>query len=545
MANSFSVTNNSKDTKLVVIDVYTTEPVPVNYLYEQTLQLISSSSSQPYVASNGGYETFGFPAPHKDSNGTDLPYTFIIADATTLRPVCVKTVGLTEVATIGGFTIEEKQIDYIKRVLEFIQNIAAFPTSDLAMDFAAALKDEDTDISVFFKKTKSYPDVQFEDVALVYSYYSALPYGWVDGKNTKFYLYSKDYKNNTDTDEPVGHLEITNDWSLPLPVKLDTDKCKISLSTYDDKKTISLEFKDGAFWDSTKKDIPLVALKGSFIVPSQFTMENSRNDLEAYVIGSLNGYDVFGLNGKAPHDQDDDGGFLDTFKVHNFKEGLDLALYFVGIGTAIAFFVGIYYGVKYVKNKFTSDDALETHKKAEELKETIQKSGQKLLRKVVRQVDQMDYLGDVQEIQGAARTLAVNKRLRFAKINLEDIIDSLGDSITALGNTHVDNRVQTILDDLGALRTQLAEGNLGDIADLIDNRTSADLEGYNTTINEIKGTVVGRMSAEQKKAYKEAQEAYQEVIEVELVIEEQLIEIADGENLQDIPADERPPADIE
>ncbi|PVD52257.1 hypothetical protein DC498_11070 [Terrimonas sp.] len=536
MANGFKVTNNiSKEINLVVIDTYTTEVIPTQYLYEQSLQLITSSTSQRFISPKGGQELFEFPAVHTDKNGTELPYSFIIAVAETLAPVCVQTVSLSEVQTLDGFTITDEQVTYINKVFDFIQNIAAFPTSDLAVDFATVLKaGTDADIAAFFAASKGYTDVKIDDVMLAQSYYDALPYGWVNGKNAKFYLYSKDYKNNTDTDEPIGHIEITNDWSVPITVTPDPVKFKISLTTYDDSKTIPLEFKDGTFWDSIQKDIPLVALKGSFIVPSQFTMDNSRTDIEPYVIGNMNGYDVFGLNEKAPHDQDGDGGFLDVFEVHNFKEGLDLALYFVGIGTAIAFFVGVYYGIKYVKNKFRSDDTIETQKKAKEVKEAIQASVEKILKKVVRQVEQNDYLGDVNEIQGAAKTLAINKRLRVARTNLQDAANSLTDSITALGSNHVDAGMQNILDALTPIQTRLANGSLEDISGLIDLNTSDLLQQYNTRINARKIAVVDRMSNEQKKAFKEAQDAYDEVMEVERFIEEQLVELSEGNDAEEL-----------
>lgn len=531
MATKFwKITNHiSTATNLVLIDAYTDQVLPSVFFYEQTLQLVPLPSTELYIKPNA-YDTVVLPDPHRDTAGNTMPYTFIIAKAETLAPIAA--IVCPADGTPSDLEVTDDMFNYIKKVYDFIKNIAAFPTSDLSKNFVTAMNDgSDSAIQAFFDGTTDYKYVKIDDVHLVQTYYKALPYGWTGGRNTKFYLYAKDYKNNTDTDEPVADLNISNDWTLPIAVSPDSAKFKMELNTYDDKKTIQLGFKDGAFWDSTTTDTPKLVLAGSFIMPSQLTGETSRNEIEAYLLGNLYGYDVFGLSSMAPHDQDDDGGFLDVFAVHNFKEGLDLTMYFISIGMGISFLVGCYYAVKYIKNKFNSDDALETIKKAQEIKEYIRQNNETLAGLINERVRVIEP-ENIPVAQVDANQQLVNANLRAARVALDRMIDCQLDSITALASIHADANLQTIMDALDGIQTSL-DGTLTDVGNLIDGGVCARLQVLNGRIAELRVNGERHMTEGEIEDFNHAQENYNNARELEFEYERAIADIRRGENEQE------------
>jgi hypothetical protein len=530
-STSWKISNfNSKGINLVLIDAYTDQVLPSTFFYEQKMSLLTASSSQPYIVPDG-YETFAVPDPHKDTAGNTVPYTFIIADAATLAPVhwvsCKN-----DASDLTDLIISDETFTYIGKAYDFVKNIAAFPTSDLAIQFAEVMNGGDeTKIEAFFRDSKDYTGLKIEDVLLVQSYYKALPYGWTGGRDTKFYLYSTEYKNNTSDDEPIGDLSLTSDWSIPLDVNFAASKLTISLKTYNDNKTTTLVFKNGTFWDNPNTDTPKVALAGSFIMPSQFTMENSRNEIEAYVVGRLNGYNVFGLNEKAPHDQDNDGGFLDIFAVHTFKDRLDLAMYFINIGIGISFLVSCYYAVKYVKNKFKSDDTLETIKKAEEIKEFITQNNE-LLAARINPAAPVPRAADLRQAQRETREQLVDRATRQAKVNIQEMVNSQRAGYTAISNKFVSEDTLQAIDNLDTIQGYIDTDTLAGFRGRLEEITTMLTNG-NVTLIASKQNINRRLSDTEKEAYDRAHETYERIrIEQEANARE-VREIQEGEDVRE------------
>jgi hypothetical protein len=261
-------------------------------------------------------------------------------------------------------------------------------------------------------------------------------------------------------------------------------------------------------------------------MPSELTMDNTRNSVEPYLIGRLNDYEVFGLNEKAPHDDDGENGFLDVFQVHNFKQGLGLALYFAGIGATIAFFVGCFYGIKYLKNKFRSDDKVDLQKKVEEIKESMRENNEALLKTVDQSIKVIEPENlDADQIE--ARRELIDVKTRMAKDNIQHMVDSQLLSIDAMAAYHEDNRMQDIVDGLGDIQ-EVLRGDLDAVLNLIDGGVLDRLHNYNQSIIEIRLRATRYMGEVQKEQFSDAQETYIAIRQEEMLNERQLKEDRQG-----------------
>lgn len=508
-SKSWKISNsNSNNINIVLIDAYSDEVLPSTFFYEQTISLITASSSQPYVVP-GGYETFPVPDPHKDTAGNAVPYTFIIADAATLAPVTWVTCRA-DASDLTDLTISDDTFTYIGKAYDFVKNIAAFPASDLAIDFAEVMKNNnEADIAAFFRNSKDYTNLKVEDILLVQSYYKALPYGWAGGKDTKFYIYATSYKNNTDDDEPIADLTLTGDWSIPPNIKPDSSKFTIELNTYDDHKTIRLAFKDGTFTDNPDTDTPKIVLAGSFIMPSQLTMENSRNEIEAYVVGRLNGYSVFGLNEKAPHDQDNDGGFLDLFAVHNFKEKLDLAMYFITLGMGFSFFVSAYYAIKYLKNKFRSDDTMELIKKAREIQDFITANNDVLINRI-NPGAAAPRPAEMRPRQQETRQQLIDSATRQSKVNVQELVNAQRAGYLAISDKYINADTIEAIDNLNTIQGYIDTDTLVQFRGHFEEMTNL-LTACNVRLIAGKQTINRHLNENERRAYDRAQETYERI----------------------------------
>jgi hypothetical protein len=540
---NWKITNSitSGGIKLVLFDVYTDQDAPDGFFYEQTLNPISSSSSQRCI-SPGGFEIFPIPPVHRNEKGDTVDYTFIIAMADTLAPVASVSCKADTSDLPANYEVTDDTVKYINNVYDFYENISAFPTSELAIDFADVMNGgTESEIQAFFNNTQDYKNVKIDDVLLVQSYYKALPYGWCQGKYTKFYLYSQDYQNNTDTDKPIGEVNITNDWSdLPLPVIPDPKKFKTTLKTNRDDKTINIEFKNGTFWDSIKTDTPKIGLSCLFAMPSQFTMDDEHNNIEICLAGTINGYDVFGVSEKAPHDQDGKDGFSDVMSPETFKDYVDLVMYFITLGMGIGFLVSCYYAGKYLYNRFKSDDTLATEEETLEIRKLITANDQRILELIENNNQRVTDLvaprvrriqpRNIRFEQEQARARLLDAKTRQAKGNIQRMVDAQTASLETIGNRFANNQTADIMDGLdriqGLLDGGLVEFRAG-MADITQNLTQ-----YNEIIRAGKANVNNRLSGEERQAFDNAQAAYDASAELQEVTREEMRQIEEGRDVR-------------
>jgi hypothetical protein len=504
----WNITNSTSGSKknLVVIDASVDSDSPGEFYYDQHTTLLSLSSNEDYIVP-GKSGSVVIPDVHKDKLGNSLTFTFIIAEAETLAPVKSVTC-IADLSDLEDLTIDDGTIDTIQTVFDFNRNITAFPYSDLATGFAALDYTDEHAVNSFFNNTRDYQEVTLDSWHLVRSYYNALPYGWANGKDTTIYLYSGTFENNLDTDvvRSIGSISITNNWTLPLPLTVP-DPFKIELKLSDDT-TVQLVFSNGVFWDSGDAETARLSLAGSFIVPSQLALGNRKNDIVTFLAGTINGNKAFGMEGDAPNGKDDDGGLRGLFDVHSVKEGLTLAMYFIGLALGIGILVKLGMFVRWYRNygKPTVDQRERTAQ-TEDLKKYITEKVSLLATQVNSQI-RVPQQNEMPADQAALKQQQVKLKTDQAKENIRKMADAQYDALDLISSKYSSTDLQLAFDNLGRVEYNMNDADM-DFNDLVGD-SMARLSHNTETIIAARTFIASHLTADETKAYKESMKVYED-----------------------------------
>jgi hypothetical protein len=207
---------------------------------------------------------------------------------------------------------------------KFQQSISAYPNSQLAKNYQAAITQSSTAADnsadgsanssdnvadsitgatdAFFKGTKSFQNVTLADVVAVQSYYNTFPFAWAQySGSVTYYLYSSD---GTATSF-VGTLSLAKSGAVDItqpnggytctftPATNPSDTTSVDVNTAQAK---SLTYTGGLFVDDVSADIPMVAVKGIYQLKSQITRNPDDAQIIPLLTGSVNGVTIFGTD---------------------------------------------------------------------------------------------------------------------------------------------------------------------------------------------------------------------------------------------------------
>lgn len=344
------INNTSSD--IVVIDAVgsdTSSTVQAQQIYNQNLSLLKTTDGQSIITKNTTGtvtldDTYKDPDTGKDTYST--LYQLILAAPSNLFPIKIQGEMLNFFAnpeTYPDVTTTDTDVSNMKLAQQFQQTILAYPTSDLAKNFSAALNntqqtanstsDIDKGVAAFFASTQQYQSLDLNMVTAVSTYYNAFCYIWAQYKDTMtYYLYSSDGT----TQKAEGTLTLTRT-SSSSPAKV-TDHNSGYTITYTDSSgnTTPMFYSNGQFVSSLTDDVPAICLMGTFMVKSQLTGKDSDNVIMTVLTGSVNSIKTIGVDTK--QDQGDDKWAWLGFQVPKTLMGwISLVMQVVGIWMLIDF----------------------------------------------------------------------------------------------------------------------------------------------------------------------------------------------------------------
>jgi len=216
---------------------------------------------------------------------------------------------------------------------QFVQNIMAYPGSQLATGFVSAMsaaQGQSTSTSMvqavdaYFNSTKSYQGLDFASYLAMSTHMAAFAWTWgLDASGAPgrtYYLYAQSDANAASPADPTdansGYVTTLSTGNVPL------------------------YFENGQFVNDTNVDIPSVCLQGTYALKSTFTQKSTDNVLWPVLVGTVNGVKVIGVS-QEPADAST--SWLKSLLPKSFDDLLNDFLKVMGVAMAIDF----------LKNKFS------------------------------------------------------------------------------------------------------------------------------------------------------------------------------------------------
>jgi hypothetical protein len=248
--------------------------------------------------------------------------------------------------------------------LTFLINLMAYPTSDMAKNYQAAMNsaqqtatkpgDLDTAMAAFFAGTKQYKPLTVGHVTAVTSYVNAFAFLWA-GTSSQFASFSDTctyYLYRPGTPEPapggdsgpptavpvlVGTLALAKSPNRPSPAAV-TDSNGGYAATFTDAAgaTTTMWYQNGQFVSDKTSDTPTIALRGSYVLKSQLTNNTSDTVLVPVMAGQVSGVKVMGTT--TEQNEDDLASKLWAFfHPQTFGQWLNFFLAIFGVLMALDF----------------------------------------------------------------------------------------------------------------------------------------------------------------------------------------------------------------
>lgn len=295
LSAGWNVTNNA-GLDLVVIDAFQNDPTSASQLYQSPLRLLSTTDGKQALKA-GETKAITLSEPHTDADGNVVDYTIVIARADNLFPV--KIVDLSSGAeSYDDCIVTTSNVQQLKLAEQFVQTIMAFPSSQLASDFAEAITDgDDAVIAAFFSSNKPYTSINLEAVVAVQSYYNQYAFVWAGYNSTQSYsLYTTD---GISTKKNLGTVTFDNSTVAPL-TNLDAPVgFTVTYMDANHRKTV-LHYANGQFSEDVNSTTPKICLQGLFLLRSGLTGNEADNQLMPVLYGVVNGAQTFGYTDGTP-----------------------------------------------------------------------------------------------------------------------------------------------------------------------------------------------------------------------------------------------------
>lgn len=330
-------------------------------VFEQSLKLLPTTDNQQFIKA-GGTGTVILDDYHDNAGVSTYSklYDIIYVKPSNLYPI--KSQGAILNHTTQAYapvTVTDNEVNGIKQAEAFTQTIMAYPTSQLAKDYAAALQttsdsgsssdDIDDKVSAFFTSTQQYKLVTLDMLMALKSYYNTFPMVWAGYTAAKsFYFYSSDGTNVTYN----GSIAI----SVPTAVKPDKTLPGFTFTFTDANNAAKpLYYANGQFVDDLNADVPAICLTGLFTLKSTLTKVATDNTIVPILSGTINSTQVLGYDTKIEKDKDGNWSGLYTLLHPKDMQGwLQLFMTFIGIVMGIDF---LSKGLKSLKDKLLDEKA--------------------------------------------------------------------------------------------------------------------------------------------------------------------------------------------
>lgn len=313
------VTNNTGSDIVVGLPVTTAESQNTGSTmsYNKDLEILAVSKGGNVIKA-GDSDSVTLDRSHTDKSGTEhysKSYDMLLMGASWFTPIANIGIGQKEDQNLEGYyppqtgTADNKTA--MQQTSDFYQTIAAYPDSQLAKDYVAAMSsatnnNDGNGISDgaddFFKNTKSYQKVTLEDIVFLEGIYNRLPFVWAQYNNSAtYFLYSTDGKSTSFQGAlsmtKAGNVDITKPNGgyicqfVPSVTPSDTSKIDV-----DSSRARSLTYSDGLFVDDLSSDMPGIALKGSFQLKRTFTKDPNDTKIIVVMTGTINSQVAIGFD---------------------------------------------------------------------------------------------------------------------------------------------------------------------------------------------------------------------------------------------------------
>ena len=346
---SCKVVNNSSKA-VVVLDAYQSATTVPAYStatgYQQQLKALPLSTGGTVLAA-GATATVTLNDTYV-SNGQTKPsyiYQLLVSQPAGLFPVAnVGEVIDFTTETYPDVVITDAEAANMTLGFAFVQNIMAYPGSQLATGFVSAMNSAQTQssstsmvaaVDAYFNSTKGYQGLDFASYLAISTHMAKFAWTWgLDASGNPgrtYYLYASSDASNSSTSSQ-GTVTITLPANAASPADpTDTNSgYTVTLST----GNTPLYFEDGQFVNDTNVDIPSVCLQGSYALKSTFTQKSTDNVLWPVLVGTVNGVKVIGVS-QEPADAS--SSWLKSLLPTSFDDLLNDFLKVMGVAMAIDF----------------------------------------------------------------------------------------------------------------------------------------------------------------------------------------------------------------
>jgi len=357
---SCTIVNNSSKA-VVVLDAYQSATTVPAYStatgYQQELKALSLSTGGTVLAA-GASATVTLNDTYVSGGQTKPSYIYqlLVSQPAGLFPVAnVGEVINFTTETYPDVVITDAEAANMSLGFAFVQNIMAYPGSQLATGFVSAMtaaqgQSSSTSmvaaVDAYFNSTKSYQGLDFASYLAISTHMAKFAWTWgLDASGNPgrtYYLYAASDASGGGSSSSgstgQGSVTITLPASAPSPADpTDTNSgYTVTLST----GNTPLYFADGQFVNDTNVDIPSVCLQGTYALKSTFTQKSTDNVLWPVLVGTVNGVKVIAVS-QEPADAS--SSWLKSLLPTSFDDLLNDFLKVMGVAMAIDF----------LKNKFS------------------------------------------------------------------------------------------------------------------------------------------------------------------------------------------------
>lgn len=546
-----TVVNNTTSPVVTIIPTYSsTSDGEGTMVYNQNLEVLNVSSGGSVIPANGsGIVTLN--QYYTDSSGQQqysILYEFLISSAKWYNPYANLAVmqSFTVPAIYPSQTLTTDMQSAMQNTAQFVQAIAAYPTSKLATGYAAAVNSANTSgngaadgspdsgknvatsmndaVDNYLKSTKQYSNVTFANITCLQKYYNNFPFVWGNYQTTSvtYYLYS----TNATAVIFVGTLTVQNPATIDLTKVNGGTTCTFapaskpedtSSTATDSSKAKILTYADGLFVDDVSLDIPNIALRGTFQVKSTFTQSSTDTQIIVVITGTVSGNTCVGFDQSQKSGSSDGPWWKMFFDFSTTQKAIQSILAIGGALMTLEFFGSkIASAIKWCYEKYTGKKPVTLEDLQTQMKES-QEAMTKSITEAIQKLNSNSEARPPQDPQGSIDTntqsVSDNISAGAQKSTIEtqtDSVQTMGEYIEEMNSAQqmelqalasdtqknaqtLDKAIQS--DDPNVLRDQIpntqtslakADANIGSLSEDLD--TTLSVEAKATITNNLKSS---------------------------------------------------------
>jgi hypothetical protein len=311
---------NKSSKAVVVLDAYQSATTVPAYStatgYQQQLKALPLSTGGTVLAA-GASATVTLNDTYVSGGQTKPSYIYQL--------LMSQPAGLFPVANVGevidfatsaypDVVITDAEANNMNLGFAFVQNIMAYPGSQLATGFVAAMNSAQGQststsmtaaVAAYFNSTKSYQGLDFASYLAISTHMKQFAWTWgLDASGNPgrtYYLYAASDAGGSGSSQGQGSVTISLPGGAPNPADPSDPNSGYTITLSTGGNTSQLSFSSGQFVDNPNVDTPAICLQGSYALKSTFTQKSTDNVLWPVITGTVNGVKVIGVS-QAPAD---------------------------------------------------------------------------------------------------------------------------------------------------------------------------------------------------------------------------------------------------